>query len=573
MESDSWIIDFWIIWRQLSYLWVVNNNDSSISTRVKCNKWLKKSKAKNYNKEIFGIKIKQLEDNETIIESTGTKESLFKTMKWKEEIKRELMWQVWNDFIDADTNLQCNYWCKTFWFDCLTGWMLEKNVWPNWESILNKSNIQKNRDFEMFVNILKIEAEKQKEPLWGKHQVEWKLFWKEWNLWICHKWMIKNMHKDHKIVEIGEAVEVLYKNTVSELNDKKSYLNESENAIKKLEYNYQLIKTIFNVAVDPVKKSINELWEQYNSENIKLLTDYKEKLNSSFSEWEMNEILFKQYYDTENILVINEVSKALIKEERLIETVNELTEDVSKKISKNKEFISFNKPLEFNVSYPLSTLSDNESFWLQIKGKSNKKLIVIIEPIDNILDVSIQSSKKLITDCYCKIELRNNERFEVENDQIVKVNRGEISARIDRIIMKSGWENNLDLDFKILIWEKDKNINDHINSFKRSIMSKAIKDHCGENLKIIEGDINENNHELENETNKQNYEKEFEISNENDKSEMPTKRKYQRKQRTEKKTDSINKIKRRRNIKLSNNDDEKTIKSKGKSRSKSKKMK
>ena len=145
------IVEFWSEWNQLAYLEKRNARNSNIIDTVWCKKWNKESKLGSYDMTFHGYKIKQRFDEQRREVKLDNSSKNQDVTLCSEEVKEILQWPIWMNLIDLDLNLQWTLCSKTYWFDWLMFWMLEKSNWPNWRANITKSLIHPNREWKKFI--------------------------------------------------------------------------------------------------------------------------------------------------------------------------------------------------------------------------------------------------------------------------------------------------------------------------------------------------------------------------------------------------------------------------------------
>ena len=437
--------------------------------------------------EIFGYRIPQPDDLQES-EDQVTYEERFKDLKCKEHIRRALECQIWFRWFDLNKNLQWWAWSKTYWFSCLLKWMLEKSAWPNWRTALHPSNVRVNNKWEKYFSIIETEANEQIGIKWEKHQEKWSCYCTEWLIWIWHKWLIEDTHKKHKVIENNEASEVLLYKVEKRLRNKTTDFMINSDCIDQLENNLKLINTIYKDAAEPLYKSINEIWSEFNSENDEFLNNQKQRLDSAINACKQKEMLLEQYKKSKDPCMIEKISQTLIASVFLRNEANDLLETVNKQLEKDE--LKLNKDFEeYSVSWSLSDIVCNKSTRILINTQPNNLLLFIAKKEENFVNLCIDFDQSQITEWYCKIDLNKNDVCKLEDVQFVKVNWKDGSIQINRLII------NLDeyllnpsnqINFSISILKTNEDIENRIKNIKKSVLQQIVKKQYGEDADIIE---------------------------------------------------------------------------------------
>ena len=304
------IIDFWESWNKLSNLkqWAKNIKSSIIY--VQCSKWNSSSRLDKYTKKIFGYNISQVKDQKRIQEDIELRNKYFNKIQWKEEIMSELQCQIWFNLIDLDINLQWVSCTKIYWFDWLLDWMLQKSTCPNWRISLTKSSIHPNKEWKKFVEILKAESEKIKEPICIIHKIESNLYWIECNSCVWIEWVINKKHSFHTLIKIDEILEQLNIKVEEELSQK-STVKSCLNTLRMINNHCDIAEVIINEVIGSYIQYFTDASKVLDFHIIQILKSSKDKLNIILEKWILNEEQLIKYRDSKDKRLICQTTAAL----------------------------------------------------------------------------------------------------------------------------------------------------------------------------------------------------------------------------------------------------------------------
>ena len=215
------ICDFWIYWKRFARLNFVQGNNQNV-VWTNCNL---ESAKEGYTWMFFGFNIgvwkkkfrkRDLKKIEKIKEERGNQ---IKALHCSEEMKKNLICNIWHFYVDLDWNLQCIQWTKTYWFYWLIRRIFNYPKCPNCKTEITKDKIQPNIEWKKYTHTSEVES---KNALWKNHQKEWMFFWVEWWSYICNKWIVSKIHNDHKVIENQDVVELLQYKLNSKLSENQS---------------------------------------------------------------------------------------------------------------------------------------------------------------------------------------------------------------------------------------------------------------------------------------------------------------------------------------------------------------
>ena len=146
MEKEV-LTDFWEWWDKLASLEVEEEKDKDDMEVVKWSRCNQISLLARYSGKMYGIDIDRYK-RKWIKTKMSINEYIeeFGIFYINEDIKENLEWQLWSNYIDLETNLQCILWERTFCFDCILEWMNTNSSWPNWGQELKKSDLKPNNE-------------------------------------------------------------------------------------------------------------------------------------------------------------------------------------------------------------------------------------------------------------------------------------------------------------------------------------------------------------------------------------------------------------------------------------------
>ena len=88
---------------------------------VTWNKWLYITRASSYTGKVFGVDTNAW--RKSIDARREKQDKRIEGLKWKDEFKKYISWQICTESFDLDLNLQWFVWSKTYWFDWLVKWL------------------------------------------------------------------------------------------------------------------------------------------------------------------------------------------------------------------------------------------------------------------------------------------------------------------------------------------------------------------------------------------------------------------------------------------------------------------
>ena len=495
----SWkIIDFWKEWNNLAYLTLLKNV-TSWSSIVRWGKWMKESKYNAYTKKLFGRNIRQTKTPKKALKSDlDNKDEFFDKLKWKEEVVSNLQWQIWFNYINLDINLQWDSWSKIFWFEWLIDWMLEKSSWPNWRTILTKTNIHSNKDWKKFIEILSKETDKSEDSFCKEHSKESTIYCTEWNWYIWSTWIIQKTHNNHSLIE-NEAILDMFNNKVEiELSENKSAVKLCQNAIKMIQNNQDISETILNDVVDSYIQSIIDISQELGTFIKNILNDWKEKLKVTLEKWKNNEEIMIDYQDSQNQMLIAQVFNSISKSNDLREETEKLIIDAVQQWRKKNYLLIDNKPIEIDLYCLVSDITQKDEINLKVDKYSESLSQFSIRRVDaadnetnSRFEVNLLFSQSFCSGCYLKLELEENKYWELEENQTKYFDWDQSPKQINNLILNSEsciYHSDSLLNFKLLIWKFEENISAYFEKIMYSILikiGKAKSQECKKNINKI----------------------------------------------------------------------------------------
>ena len=212
------INDFWVFWGKLTVLEIRQRKKKWIVNCRKCNR---NSSIHLYNEKIFGVDIRVTGDRKRDLKKKNKEhEERLKKLSYREEIERNLQWQIWWSYADLDINLQWLTWLKTFWFDWLIKWIFHNSTCPNWREEITQFNIRPNKEWRKVIDILDIQSKRQEKYIWNKHHRDCDLYWTICRLYIWNSWIASQVHINHRIIEncdVMKELKLLESNDLSDI--------------------------------------------------------------------------------------------------------------------------------------------------------------------------------------------------------------------------------------------------------------------------------------------------------------------------------------------------------------------
>ena len=483
----NWLVDFCTEWNYLAWL-KIQRRGKSLTGNVKWERCKKLTSTTDYTQIFFGRKFKNPnEPEERNDNDLGKDINEIDNCQDNNYIKHSDRCLIWFNSVRLDINLQWGAWSQTYWFDCLSNWMLKNSSWPNWRIKLNKSIVHPNRDWKKIAEILKSEQEKQKNPIWEVHKEESRLFWAIWRWCVCLKWVINNNHRDHLLIEIKEKSEMLHKEVVEKLAENESMLSTNFDYANHVQNYWDLKTTIFNEASDSLFISINDIWKKLNSLNIDLWEEYTKKAMDAQKVWKENASLLKKYRDSKDLSMISETSKA-------VEKIDDLRTNLIILMDEGLQQMEDCESILINYDCNISTIYFSISEIDGIKGFNCKfddyeedyMELTFGYSEGNQIWISANIKESNRWKYYLKLELKENKFWELASNKIQGFYLSQNPKVINtfKIISEINESNNdAVLYLKITAWKTDE-----IENFKSKIQSLIL-----DNLqnKFIKANINE----------------------------------------------------------------------------------
>ena len=449
----STIIDFCIKWNQLSELKQIRNINT-FHDEVRWGKWDKRSRFSYYTKVFYGHAIKQTYDSENNSEDSE-KEEIPNAVLQNDEVKQIIECLVWHNSIDIDVNLQWLSCSKTFCFDWLMRWMLERSSCPNWRTALTKSGIHPNKEWKKFIEIL---MKIPKYPQWKEHNEEATLYWKNWSLDVCSDWIINKKHDNHELMTNKERSNILHKEIEQKLstNNIINDIDSTYNNVVTLKEYWYLKEQISKDALESLYQSINEAWKEINFETNEFLTNYVDSAKNTQKYLKKNKAWMTKFLDSNDPSLITEASIALEKIDDLSSGLSRKLEEGFEKLEGSDQFWFNHKLIEGKFSMLLSKLIQKAHKFIPLKKESEECLVLMLLRSEvNQINIFANFVEKYKSKWYMKLELEENKFCKLASNDIKEYDFTQDGVLINVLKINSitNIPKNAKIKLKLLSWK------------------------------------------------------------------------------------------------------------------------
>ena len=499
------IVDFCSQWERLSEL-TRKFRGHTPTKNMYWHKWREYSDSSIYTLKFHGLKIPQQRDFEEVQQPKAMNDLIKLNSASNDEERIYPKWPICFNLINPNANLQWGSCSITFCFNCLIKWMLENSTWPNWRINLTKPFVHPNKEWKTLINILKKKLEKPKYPLCEEHKEKSKLFWVNWNWFVCLQWVVNQKHSGHSLITNEEKSKELNKNIEQKLVNDNSGLNINFDYTNSLKNYWDLKSIILKNASEPLIQSINEIWEEINSRNKQLWIEYTKKAKEKQDIWRESENILLKYKNTQDPGLILEASQ-------VVKKIDTLRSNVISNIRENLQQIQNCDSLSIgyewflrSVVFSTSTISKDDWYHEKFEFDSNVYMELYICYLnDDLFNILLNFTENERIKCYLKLELETNNIWELEYDENQIIEIVKKSQRVGEIKFKSEIDEsdrNTKLYLKITAWKIDEKKHEtykrNIQSLILDIIQKKFKNDNVKQTKDTKSDKNSESHMISN---------------------------------------------------------------------------
>ena len=392
----------------------------------------------------------------------------------KADLSQKYTCQIWLNHIDFKSNLQCSWWKKFYWFNCLFDWLKRNNnkLWPYWRSKINQTSISVNKEIENELDTILYVIDEKENIEWKLHMRNCDVFWQTWRkeTWgIC---MIKKMHEGHTLWPIEEQNELTLMEAEKLIKDN-SLTNIKTAELKRLKNNRLLTKFIKDELIEKCKRKIESMDEELNNSIMDIYKESTHKVEIDIDEWieeEKTLVKFTEKKDVkmlqDNIYAIDKIRK---KKAEAFQTILDV-----KHLQKEPIIITSENPETYKVSIDCKIVKglENNDYALSFNEDelilSNNKRIKI-----NDSSFKMLINEDNIWKYFSKIDLKENPICILKNENKISeitADREEFNIN-DFVILNQNLQNEK-IEIDLTLWRETEQVKNYINETKTKIKTQ-----------------------------------------------------------------------------------------------------